>query len=375
MSIAARASRRRSRGGNQPGRCGRLRPSAAVAGGSVGAPRTRVRLGVEQDVADVDRADAVDHRVVGLGREHPAAVLETVDQRHLPQRARAVEPVRPEVAEPLVQLGLPARAPAASRGARGRAGRSPGPRSSPAAAGRARAARTGGSGSGAAARSARRAVRAADRVSAAHRSRAAARRSSAPPMCIIAPSSACSSSRKVASSGVRLRSDRCHGATIGIARRAARACNTARAARELPIRDPDSTTGAGGGERDYRRAVDDLRGANALLTGAAGGLGRHIAHALAAEGVRLALSGRHLEPLEQLCAELRPAGRQPSQCSPTSPISSRRPSWWSKPRRSIGPLDLLVNNAGIETAAAYPAFTDEELAAIDPASTWSPRWC
>lgn len=31
---------------------------------------------------------------------------------------------------------------------------------------------------------------------------------------------------------------------------------------------------------------------------------------------------------------------------------------------TIGPIDLLVNNAGVEVAAAYPAFTDEELAAI-----------
>jgi short-subunit dehydrogenase len=31
---------------------------------------------------------------------------------------------------------------------------------------------------------------------------------------------------------------------------------------------------------------------------------------------------------------------------------------------TIGPLDLLVNNAAVEVAAAYPAFSDEELAAI-----------
>ena len=29
---------------------------------------------------------------------------------------------------------------------------------------------------------------------------------------------------------------------------------------------------------------------------------------------------------------------------------------------TVGPLDLLVSNAGVELAAAYPAFTDEELA-------------
>jgi NAD(P)-dependent dehydrogenase (short-subunit alcohol dehydrogenase family) len=44
--------------------------------------------------------------------------------------------------------------------------------------------------------------------------------------------------------------------------------------------------------------VDDLRGANALLTGAAGGLGRHIARTLAANGVRIAASGRNGDSLE-----------------------------------------------------------------------------
>ena len=47
--------------------------------------------------------------------------------------------------------------------------------------------------------------------------------------------------------------------------------------------------------------MDDLQGANALLTGAVRGLGRHIALALAAEGVRLAVSGRDVDSLERLC--------------------------------------------------------------------------
>jgi 3-oxoacyl-[acyl-carrier protein] reductase len=54
--------------------------------------------------------------------------------------------------------------------------------------------------------------------------------------------------------------------------------------------------------------VDDLREANALLTGAAGGLGGHIARALATRGVRIAASGRRIEPLERLCRDLRRNG-------------------------------------------------------------------
>ena len=39
---------------------------------------------------------------------------------------------------------------------------------------------------------------------------------------------------------------------------------------------------------------------------------------------------------------------------------------------TIGPLDLLINNAGIETAAAYPAFTDEELALLTQVNLVAP---
>ncbi len=54
--------------------------------------------------------------------------------------------------------------------------------------------------------------------------------------------------------------------------------------------------------------MDDLRRANALLTGAAGGLGGHVARALAMRGVRIAASGRRIEPLERLCRDLRRDG-------------------------------------------------------------------
>jgi short-subunit dehydrogenase len=110
--------------------------------------------------------------------------------------------------------------------------------------------------------------------------------------------------------------------------------------------------------------VDDLRGANALLTGAAGGLGRHIAHTLAAKGVRLALSGRHAEPLEALCRDLRQRGACADPVLADLADVGQTAALVDQAEATVGPLDLLVNNAGIEVAAAYPAFTDEELAVI-----------
>jgi short-subunit dehydrogenase len=54
--------------------------------------------------------------------------------------------------------------------------------------------------------------------------------------------------------------------------------------------------------------VEQLRGRNALITGAAGGLGGYIARALAAEGVNLVLSDLPEAPLDELIAELQGVG-------------------------------------------------------------------
>ena len=90
-------------------------------GVGLGDPRVEVlvdrrRLGteVEQHRREVDARDAVDHRVVGLRQQAEAAVVEALDEPHLPQRLGAVELLgehaRAEVHELLV---------AARRGQRG----------------------------------------------------------------------------------------------------------------------------------------------------------------------------------------------------------------------------------------------------------------
>ena len=68
-----------------------------------------LRLGVEQHAARIDRADAVDEAMVRLGDQGPAPAGESLQQDHAPQRAAAVEAVRPEVGRPGQQLALAAR--------------------------------------------------------------------------------------------------------------------------------------------------------------------------------------------------------------------------------------------------------------------------
>jgi NAD(P)-dependent dehydrogenase (short-subunit alcohol dehydrogenase family) len=118
--------------------------------------------------------------------------------------------------------------------------------------------------------------------------------------------------------------------------------------------------------------VDDLRGANALLTGAAGGLGGHIARALAARGARIAASGRRIEPLERLCRDLRRAG---TVAEPVIADLSDREQTAGLVERAegvVGPLDLLISNAGLEPPGAYTAFTDADLLEVAEVNLLAP---
>ncbi len=74
----------------------RRRHPAVVAGGGLGH-----RLEVEEDGADVDAGDAVDHRVVGLGQQGEAVALQALHEPELPERLRAVELLREDTRRPV----------------------------------------------------------------------------------------------------------------------------------------------------------------------------------------------------------------------------------------------------------------------------------
>jgi 3-oxoacyl-[acyl-carrier protein] reductase len=90
-----------------------------------------------------------------------------------------------------------------------------------------------------------------------------------------------------------------------------------------------------------------LTGKTALVTGASVGIGRAIAKALAAEGVRVAVSARRVEKLEELADEIVAAGGQ-------RPIAIRSDLHEDDAARQLaaaavaglGRVDILVNNAG-----------------------------
>jgi 3-oxoacyl-[acyl-carrier protein] reductase len=85
----------------------------------------------------------------------------------------------------------------------------------------------------------------------------------------------------------------------------------------------------------------------ALVTGASVGIGRAIAAVLAAEGVRLALSARRLEKLEELSAQIVAAGGKEPLLVPCDLYDSDAAQKLAgAAMQGLGRIDILVNNAG-----------------------------
>ena len=107
-------------------------------------------------------------------------------------------------------------------------------------------------------------------------------------------------------------------------------------------------------------ASTDLSGQVALVTGATSGLGRRFAQVLAACGAGVAATGRRVERLEELAAEIGAAG---GTCAPVPLDVTDADALVGAVERAegeLGPVSILVNNAGIPDAQ-YAARMPVEL--------------
>jgi 3-oxoacyl-[acyl-carrier protein] reductase len=90
-----------------------------------------------------------------------------------------------------------------------------------------------------------------------------------------------------------------------------------------------------------------LNGKTALVTGASSGIGRGIALALGAEGVRLAIAARRRSLLEELAAELAARGApRPAVIECDMMQEDAAPRIARAALDALGSIDILVNNAG-----------------------------
>ncbi|KXF52525.1 short-chain dehydrogenase [Rhodococcus sp. SC4] len=104
-----------------------------------------------------------------------------------------------------------------------------------------------------------------------------------------------------------------------------------------------------------------LHGRTALVTGASGGLGRVVARALAQEGVAVAVSGRREDRLAEVVGELRALGVRAEAVPADLNRLDQLDSLIDRAETAVGPLDLLVNNAGVENVSAFTRLDPGEL--------------
>ena len=87
-----------------------------------------------------------------------------------------------------------------------------------------------------------------------------------------------------------------------------------------------------------------LDGKAALVTGASGGIGAAIARALHSQGANVALSGTRLDALEALAKEM---GERAHVCPADLRDASEPDALIEAAEKAVGPLHILVNNAGM----------------------------
>ena len=109
----------------------------------------------------------------------------------------------------------------------------------------------------------------------------------------------------------------------------------------------------------------DLTGMTALVTGASGGIGSAIAHALARQGARLALSGSNAAKLRAFREELNDTYGH-DHVEITCDLSNTEQVEHLVPATvdTLGKIDILVNNAGITRDNLAMRMKDEEWDAV-----------
>lgn len=104
-----------------------------------------------------------------------------------------------------------------------------------------------------------------------------------------------------------------------------------------------------------------LDGKPALVTGASGGIGAAIARALHAQGAHVGLSGTRRDALEALAAEL---GERAHVCPADLRDASEPDGLIETAEQLMGPLHILVNNAGMTRDMLALRMSDQDWQAV-----------
>lgn len=119
-----------------------------------------------------------------------------------------------------------------------------------------------------------------------------------------------------------------------------------------------------------------LRNTVALITGAGQGIGRGIAEVFAEEGADVAVNDKVLCPQAEEVAEwVRTQGRRSLAIGADVTNRPEVESMFDRVWKELGPIDVLVNNAGIETIVPLLEMTDEQWTDVVKVNLWSEWLC
>ncbi len=108
----------------------------------------------------------------------------------------------------------------------------------------------------------------------------------------------------------------------------------------------------------------DLTGHVALVTGASSGLGKRFAQVLAAQGCAVALTARRVDRLEALAKEINDAGGRAVALALDVTDADQLLAVVGKAEEALGPVDILINNAGIPDAQRAHKMSVELIDAV-----------
>ena len=102
----------------------------------------------------------------------------------------------------------------------------------------------------------------------------------------------------------------------------------------------------------------DLTGRTALITGSSAGIGFALARGLAGAGARIVLNARNADKLEAAAAALRGEGADIVTASFDVTSGAAVKEAIDRIEREVGPIDILINNAGMQRRAPLDQFEE-----------------
>lgn len=104
----------------------------------------------------------------------------------------------------------------------------------------------------------------------------------------------------------------------------------------------------------------DITGRHIAITGASSGFGHHFAGVLSAHGARVSLGARRVDRLAERVAEIRANGGEAAPFALDVRNADSIRDFIDAAETTFGPIDVLINNAGVEAGAKTYNMIDED---------------